>query len=426
MELNLSLHPGQLEVFQDPARFICVAAGRRWGKTYSSRVFLITEALKTTTKVNGREIDLTPFEVWYVAPTYDQAKDILWQPLKTMADQIIAKTWENDGKLMLKNGRIIQIKGSDRPDRLRGVGLSALVMDEYADMKPQTWTEILRPTLADISGRGFFIGTPKKKNHFYDLYLQGLIDPDWSCFHFESSENPYLPVGEVEVARRTLPREIYKQEFEASFESGGGIIFDSERHPIVEVDEAPPGGEIYMACDLSGFGTVDQMQKRNYRTDESAFAVVKIVKDGWYVLDIVHGRWDVRETSIQLLRTVQKHRPLLVGIEKGISRNAVLPYLDDQMRRLNISVQLRELSHGGENKASRITWALQGRLEHGRLFFVKGEYLKDLRDQLYDFPNGRHDDLIDALSYIDQFAKTLYTDDFIVDEWEPLDNAVGL
>lgn len=423
MELNLQLHPGQLEVFSDPARFKAVAAGRRWGKTHTAAVFVITQALETSKEVDGRTVDLTPFEVWYVAPTFDQARDIFWGLIKDMAKDLITKTWENDGKILFRNGRCIQIKGSDRPDRLRGVGLSALVMDEYADMKPQTWTEILRPTLADIEGRALFIGTPKRKNHFYDLYLTGLQDQDWACYHFESTNNPYLPKGEVANAKRTLPREVFKQEFEASFETGGGIIFDA---PLIEVDEAPMEGETYMACDLSGFGTEAQAKKVSYNLDESAFAVVKVTREGWFVLDVVHGRWDVRETSINLLRTCQKHRPILVGIEKGISRNAILPYLTDQMRRLGISIQLRELTHGGQAKTSRIAWALQGRLEHGRLQFVKGEYLAPLREQIYDFPNGKFDDMVDALSYIDQIAQTLYLDDMIVDDWEPLDQAVGL
>ena len=423
VNLNIQLHPGQLRAFQDPARFKVVAAGRRWGKTHKACVFVITEALKTETTVNGRKVDLTPFEVWYVAPTYDMAKDIFWGLLKSMAGELITKTWENEGKALFANGRTIQIKGSDRPDRLRGVGLSALVMDEYADMKPQTWTEILRPTLADISGKALFIGTPKRKNHFYDLYLQALNDPEWACFHFESQTNPYLPKGEVDAARRSMPREVFRQEFEASFDTGGGIVFD---YPLIEVDEPLPGGDVYIACDLAGFGTEAEFKKQTYKLVETAFAVVSVHREGWYVLDVEHGRWDVRETSVRLLRLAQKHKPLVVGIEKGISRNAILPYLNDQMSRIGVHLNLSELSHGGQAKSSRIAWALQGRLEHGRIFFTRGEYLSLMREQLHDFPNGRHDDMVDALSYIDQIAKTLYLDDVIVDDWAPLDRAVGL
>jgi hypothetical protein len=190
VEINLSLHPGQLEVYQDQARFKVVAAGRRWGKTRLAAIELITRALLDECTINRRKRSLRGVEAWYVAPTYDQAKDIVWGLLKELAGELVIKTWENDGKIQLANERIIQIKGSDRPDRLRGVGLSHVVLDEYASMKPQTWDTILRPTLADVAGSATFIGTPLGKNHFYDTYKQAIRDPEWSAYHFESQANP--------------------------------------------------------------------------------------------------------------------------------------------------------------------------------------------------------------------------------------------
>ena len=188
MEINLSLHPGQLDVFETKARFKVVAAGRRWGKTRFAAVELLTKALQEHCWVNRHKRSLRGMEAWYVAPTYDQAKDIVWGTLKDLAGKLVVKTWENDGKLQLANGRCIQIKGSDRPDRLRGVGLSHVVLDEYASMKPQTWDTILRPTLADVGGSATFIGTPLGKNHFYDLYKGAYTKTGWAAFHFESKD----------------------------------------------------------------------------------------------------------------------------------------------------------------------------------------------------------------------------------------------
>ena len=96
------------------------------------------------------------------------------------------------------------------------------------------------------------------------------------------------------------------------------------------------------------------------------------------------------------------------------------------MRRLNVYPNLVEVRHGGKDKASRITWALQGRMEHGRIQFARGDYLPKLKEQIWDFPFGRHDDMVDALAYIDQLAQVLYREDFISDEWTPLDEAVGI
>lgn len=425
MQLELSLHSGQREVFSDPRRFKLVAAGRRWGKTHMSAVYALTKALQGEKKVNNRPRSLRDLEVWYVAPTYDMAKDIFWGLFKRLAEPVIEKVWENDGKIQLKNGRCIQIKGSDRPDRLRGVGLSAIIMDEFASMKQETWDTILRPTLADVEGEALFIGTPLRKNHFYDLYLQALRDEDWGCYHFESKTNPYLPATEVRYAKQTMPREVFKQEFEASFETGGGLVFD---YPVITVsqDDVPLDGQIYLTLDPSGFTSETKARGNVSRLDEAAIAIVKVCKEGWYVLDIPHGRWDVRETSVRFLRECQKHRPIATGIERGISKNAIMPYLTDQMKRLGVFVQPMELTHGGQAKESRIAWALQGRMEHGRLFFVEGDYLQAITEQIYDFPNGRHDDMLDALAYIDQIASTFYLDDYVQDTWEPLDSAVGL
>ena len=197
MELNFSLHPGQLEVFNSKARYKVVAAGRRWGKTRFAVIELLTKTLKDFTWVNRKKRLLIDLECWYVAPTYDQARDIAWGLLKNLGEPIITKTWENDGKLQLANGRCIQIKGSDKPDRLRGVGLSHVVLDEYASMKPQTWDTILRPTLADVAGTATFIGSPMGKNHFYETYRGAFERKDWSAHHFLSTDNPFLPLDEI-------------------------------------------------------------------------------------------------------------------------------------------------------------------------------------------------------------------------------------
>jgi predicted phage terminase large subunit-like protein len=118
---------------------------------------------------------------------------------------------------------------------------------------------------------------------------------------------------------------------------------------------------------------------------------------------------------------------MAVGIEKGSLKNALIPYLEDQMRRMGVYPNIIEVTHGGKKKTDRITWSLQGRFEHGRILLKKNEkWNKPLVDQLLDFPNPlSHDDLPDALSYIDQVATTDYAQAFQVDDWEPIDAIAG-
>ena len=424
-QLDFTLHDKQLEIFKCKDRFRVCGAGRRGGKSFLSAVELLIAGLQET---NEYGYDIRNKEVWYVAPTFQQAKDIMWNLLKDLGEDVIESTLENVATLKLINGRTIKLKGSDRPDTLRGVGVSFVVMDEYAFMKNEVWDLILRPTLSDVKGRALFIGTPEGKNHFYDLWMDAQRDEweDWSAFQFNSTDNPMLDPAEIENARVTMTPEAFRQEYEASFESGGGSAFDSK--DIKYVDEVPGDSIKYITVDPAGFGEGEGLTKSGLkRLDEMAIAVVTVNADGWFVDEIISGRWGIREASLKILRAAQKYQPAAVGIESGSLRNALMPYLEDQMRRLNIYPRLEPLTHGGKKKTERITWALQGRFSNGRIHLKKGDWNKKFVNQLLDFPNPlAHDDLIDALAYIDQISVAIYDSSFVADEWEPLDELTGI
>ena len=427
-ELNFTLHPAQQEIFKSPKRFKVVGAGRRFGKSYLARVKLIVEALKST---NEYGYDLTDKACYYIAPTFNQAKDIMWQSLKQMAAPITKKIRENECILTLSNDRQIHLKGSDRPESLRGVGLSYVVMDEYAFMKEEVWTAIIRPTLADVRGGALFIGTPNGKNHFYDLFLSAENEEDggdWDAWTFKSLDNPFLDPKEVVLATKDMPLEFVKQEFEANFSSFGGTVFKEDM--IVVEDREYYSSDVYMTVDPAGYEDVKGIaQGKTKRLDETAISVVEVTESGWHVLDVITGRWNVRETAVRILRTAQKYRPRVVGIERGALKNALMPYLHDNMRRLNIFPYITELTHGNQKKYDRIVWALQGRMEQGRLTFQDGDYLDKLVDQMLDFPNPlAHDDMIDSLAYIDQIAQTRYDMDESIGQadWEPMDSISGM
>ena len=424
-ELNFTLHPAQQQIFQSNKRFKVVGAGRRFGKSYLARVNLIVEALKSK---NEFGYDLSDKACYYIAPTFNQAKDIMWQALKQMAAPITKKIRENECILTLSNDRQIHLKGSDRPESLRGVGLSYVVMDEYAFMKEEVWTAIIRPTLADVRGSALFIGTPNGKNHFYDLFLNAEKDEDdWDAWTFKSLDNPFLDPKEVVLATKDMPLEFVKQEFEANFSSFGGTVFKEDMF-VVE-DRPSYGSDIYMTVDPAGYEDVKGIaQGKTKRLDETAISVVEVNEDGWHVFDIITGRWNVRETAVRILRTAQKYKPRMVGIERGALKNALMPYLTDNMKRLNVFPYITELTHGNQKKYDRIVWALQGRMEQGRLSFQEGEYLNKLFEQLLDFPNPlSHDDMIDSLAYIDQIAQVRYDigEDIGQSSWEPMDTTSG-
>jgi len=427
VELNFSLHPAQLKIFNSPRRFVVAACGRRFGKTYLAAVRLIVEGLK---EKNEFGYDLTGKDVYYIAPTFSQGKDIIWGLLKELGKEVIASAHENTATLTLINGRKICVKGADRPDSLRGVGVSFVVLDEFADMKPATWDLIIRPALADVKGSAMFIGTPKGKNHFYERYLEAKASEEWDAFTFKSVDNPTIPIEEevVQAEKEGVPSSIIRQEYNASFEAAGAGELKEEWLDVVEEEPKEcKDGRWIVTVDPAGYEEVKgEVSSKLKKLDEMAISIVNVHQDGWYVKEIRTGRWGVREASLQIVKAVHDVRAVSVGIEKGSLMNAVMPYLRDQQNRLGIYFTPTPLSHGGQKKTERILWALQGRFQNGRIKLQNGPWLKKFIDQYLDFPNPMsHDDMLDSLAYVDQLASVAYNVDIDFEEYNYLDEVAG-
>ena len=416
-DLNVALLPWQQEVFNDPSRFKIVAAGRRTGKSRLAAWLLIINALQTD---RGH--------VFYVAPTQGQARDIMWQTLLELGHSVIKSSHINNLQITLINGATISLKGGDRPETMRGVSLKFLVLDEYADIKPAVWEQILRPALADQKGHALFIGTPMGRNHFYELYKYAELedDPTYKAWHFTSYDNPLLDPEEIDVAKKSMSSFAFRQEFMASFEATGSEVFKEEWIRMSE--DEPSVGDYYIAVDLAGFEDVKSISTgKSKNLDSTSIAVVKVNEEGWWVADIIHGRWDLNETANKIFNAVAKYEPISVGIEKGIAKQAVMSPLMDLQKRRQKFFRVEELTHGNKKKTDRIIWALQGRFENGYIDLNKGDWNSAFLDQLFQFPNPLvHDDLIDSLAYIDQLAKVPYHyEDFEFDDFEILDAVAG-
>jgi hypothetical protein len=239
----MALRWAQQEIVDAPHRFKVVVAGRRFGKTHLA----IRELCKHARYSNR--------QVWYVAPTYRQAKLIAWQKLKA---KLIALRWaakinESELTIVLKNGSTIALKGADNADNLRGVGLDYLVLDEFAEMDESAWKEVLRPTLADRRGGALFIGTPKGfSNWAHDMYLMEVENLNWKSFQFTTIDGGNVPMDEIEAARADLDERSFRQEFLATFEEYAGRVyysFDRKRH--VKAYEGTVPHTIYLGCDFN-------------------------------------------------------------------------------------------------------------------------------------------------------------------------------
>mgnify|MGYP006277257039 CR=1 FL=1 len=281
----MPLSDPQTKIVNAPQRFKVVVAGRRFGKTHLSIRELCFRA---------KEPERT---VWYVAPTYRQAKMITWKKLRK---KLIELRWakkinETELTVELKNGSTISLKGADNYDSLRGIGLDYLVLDEFADIEPEAWYETLRPTLADRQGGALFIGTPKGMNWAHDLYeMQSEFPEEWASFQYTTIEGGNVKSEEIEAARRSLDERTFRQEFMATFETFSGRIFYAfDRHinlktsPLVREDWSKI--ELHIGMD--------------FNIDPITAVVAMKIRDELYVIDEIKIFGSSTDEMVDEIRT---------------------------------------------------------------------------------------------------------------------------
>lgn len=211
-------------------RWFIGVAHRRAGKTVADINELIIGATKC---------QLANPRFAYVAPQLNQAKDIAWTYLKEYTS-FIPGVKKNEGELWveLPGGARIRIYGADNPDRLRGIYLDGVVLDEFGDMDPAIWSQVIRPALSDRKGWACFIGTPKGKNTFHKLWVEAEDNPDWTRLMLRASETRLLDDKELSDARKMMTDDEYAQEYECSFEAAvRGAYYGRE---MVAAEQADP------------------------------------------------------------------------------------------------------------------------------------------------------------------------------------------
>lgn len=202
----------QLEAFHKrKERFACLVAHRRFGKTVGA----INDLIKDAINIKRENV-----RVGYIAPFYNQAKAIAWDYVKHFTAPIPGMSYnESELRADFPNGARLRLFGADNYDAMRGLYFDSVVLDEPADFPANAWPTVIRPALADRGGRATFIGTPKGKNEFWDIYDRATKDPDWFTLMLRASETAILPQIELNDALKTLGPDRYDQEFECSFEA---------------------------------------------------------------------------------------------------------------------------------------------------------------------------------------------------------------
>lgn len=242
------LTPKQNEIAASNKRFRVVNAGRRFGKT----ILAVEEMLGVALSHDGKRVA-------YIAPTFQQARDIAWEHLKNRCAPIALDVNESQLKITLRtkgNGKsTIVLKSWDAIEALRGQSFHFLVLDEVAMMRNfwNGWLEVLRPALTDTKGHAMFISTPKGFNHFYDLYNTQEEDDNFQSFHATTFDNPHIDPLEIEEARKQLTEDTFAQEYLADFRKQEGLVykeFDRERHLFDDKTPRPAIVEVMCGVDF--------------------------------------------------------------------------------------------------------------------------------------------------------------------------------
>lgn len=254
-------------------RFAVMVAHRRCGKTVS----VVNDLIK---RAATHRLPYGKFA--YIAPLLSQGKDIAWEYLQRFARPLITDTNIQELRVTLTNGAQIRIHGADNPDRLRGGYLDHAALDEFGDMRPSVWGSAVRPMLADRLGGATFIGTPKGRNEFHQIYARAAGDPEWFVGRYRASETGILLPSELDAARRDMTEEEYEQEFECSFDAAikgayfGKEVAEAERAGRICQVAVVPDVRIQAAWDLG-------------MHDATAIWVFQVIGGQIRILDYIEG-----------------------------------------------------------------------------------------------------------------------------------------
>ena len=368
-----SLHPGQRTLLAGDARFRVAACGRRFGKTRLACEWL--------TLMPGGAVDGNPVALF--APTYKLLLEV-WDAIESTLAPITKKANRTEMRIALKTGGSMDFWTLEDADAGRGRRYARIVIDEAAHARrlKEAWERAIAPTLTDLKGEAWFISTPKGLNFFYDLFCRGKDPayPDWAAFQLPTSANPHMDAGEVARARAELPELVFRQEYLAEFVTfGAGLV-----QPEMLLDApAPPGLPVVLGVDLA-------ISERESADFTAIAAMSRDPKSGLvYLKEIERFRAGFAEVLNRIRAAAARHRPVLIAIEQVQFQAAVIQEL---ARTTNLPVRgVRP----DKDKLTRFV-PLLTRYEHHLVRHDPSGVPAWFREELLAFPEGQHDDGVDA------------------------------
>lgn len=371
----INLHPGQRAILDAPARFKVASCGRRFGKTLL--------AMEWLTLAPGGAIDGKP--VGFFAPTYKLLMEV-WSTIERTLRPVTRKANKSEMRIELITGGKVDFWTLEDPDAGRGRKYARLVVDEaaHARLLKDAWERAIAPTLTDYKGAAWFISTPRGVNYFHELYSRGLSPGgDWASFHLPTTVNPHVSADEIERFRGELPELVFRQEYLAEFVTFGAGLVKPEH--LVD-GPAPPGLSVVLGVDLA----ISEKEGADYT------AIVAMSREHStgivYVREVERVRAGFSEVLGRIKAAAARHKPTMIAIEQTQYQAAVIQEL---ARTTTLPVRGVKPDR---DKLTRFA-PLLTRYEQRMVRHDPAGVPSWFREELTSFPEGRHDDAVDAAAY---------------------------
>jgi predicted phage terminase large subunit-like protein len=373
---RMKLHEGQKAILNCNARFKVVSAGRRFGKTRLAAYWLA---------LRDKESAIGGSSVAWFAPSYKILLDA-WSDIEKNLRNVIIKANKTDMRIELATGGKIDFWTLEDQDAGRGRKYKRIVIDEAAHARylKDAWEKAISPTLTDYRGDALFISTPNGINFFHELFNRsGQHEyPDWASFHMPSTANPFIPHDEIETRKTELPELVFRQEYLAEFVTFGAGLVKPEM--IVETP-CPPGLPIVLGIDLA----ISEKQGADFT------AIVAMARDAEgrvWIKEVERFRAGFHEVIQRIKAAAARHNPTLIAIEQTQYQAAVVQEL---ARTTTLPVRGIRPDRDKLTRFAPLLTRYEQRLVRHDPSGVPAAF----RDELLAFPEGEHDDMVDAAAH---------------------------
>lgn len=378
----MTFHAGQVRIIQDARRFNVVACGRRFGKTAMGGILALTGW-------PGRLQGLASgYDVGWFAPNY-KLLDEAWRALKAALESqgVVNRADSQQRRIETRFGGSLDFWTLEEPDGGRGRRYGLVIVDEAAMARhlKDAWEQAIRPTLTDHAGGAWFFSTPNGVNYFHELSRRGQSDewPDWAFHHAPTKANPHINPAEIDEARTSLPELVFRQEYLAEFVTFGAGLVKPE-HLVDGI--APPGLSVVLGVDLA----ISEKQGADWT------AIVAMSRDPEtgliHVREVERHRAGFHEVLNRIKAAAARHNPTLIAIEQTQYQAAVVQEL---ARTTSLPVRGVKPDRDKLTRFARLLTRYEQRLVRHDPAGVPAWF----RDELLSFPEGEHDDGVDAAAY---------------------------